>query len=407
MNIRSTTGKHRIVLGVTGSIAAYKSAELAREFIKRGHEVKVIMTDSAAKFISALTMQAVTGNPVATSLWEEESGNGIGHIQLADWAEVIVVAPATADFIAKMAYGFSESSLLATILASKAPLVVAPAMNVNMLTNSKTVRNIKALADSGAVIVEPEEGALACGWNGSGRLAEINEIALHVEKALSKKDMLGKHVVVTAGPTREALDPVRFLTNRSSGKMGAALACEAFKRGADVTLIHGPIEAPVPRAIKQIPISSASELYDRVIDTSDPNGSPADIVVMAAAVSDFRPANFSDEKIKKGTNLQSIPLKENPDILAALAKRRGAEKTPKLVGFAVETVRREELLPEVFRKLKSKGIDLMVGNLADDAFDKDTNKVLIVNHNGECVAEIDTQLKTEIAKRIFDQIAKL
>lgn len=396
--------RRNVVLAVTGSIAAYKAVELARLFVSRGYLVKVVMTEGAKEFITPLTFQAITGSAVMTSFWGGEAPgeyHGIEHISLADWAEVVVVAPATADTLAKMVMGAAENPLQATILATKAPVVVAPAMNVNMLTHPATVANLAALVARGVQIVQPEEGELACGWTGSGRLADPNEIFVAVRRALSVQDYAGKKVLISTGPTREAIDPVRFISNRSSGKMGAALAHEAYRRGAEVTVVHGPMRASLSRAIKTVPITSAQQMADSMFEL----WREADIVVMAAAVADFMPGQIRTEKIKHG-ELTRIELVENLDILATMGERRGEDSSPTLVGFAVETGELNYMLDELERKMMRKRADMIVGNLAEEAFDVDTNRVWMINKAGRR-EEVATTFKWRVANRVLDAILKL
>ena len=392
----------RIVLGVTGSIAAYKAAEIARYLMKRGCVVRVVMTDSAEKFISPLTFESITQQPVLRTFWEETQPGAIGHIALADWADAVVVAPASADFIAKAAFGFAESPLLAVLLATKAPVVMAPAMNVNMYEHPQTQENIDHLAARGVTFVEPDSGDLACGWKGRGRLAEASEIYFETRRALGPKDLLGQRVLISTGPTREAIDPVRYISNRSSGKMGIALAKEAYRRGAEVTVVYGPLSSTprLPRRVSKVSITSAAQMRDAVF--SQLSSSP-EIVIMAAAVADYRPASPASEKIKKSTNPSSIELAPNEDILLEVGERKGSSKRPFLVGFAVETGTVEELVAEVQRKLARKNADLMVGNLAQDSFDKDTNRVCIVRRSGT-YESLETARKSVVARRIFDAI---
>jgi phosphopantothenoylcysteine decarboxylase/phosphopantothenate--cysteine ligase len=392
----------RIVIGVTGSIAAYKAAEVARYFMKRRCVVRVVMSESAEKFISPLTFESITQQPVLRTFWEETQPGAIGHIALADWADAVVVAPASADFIAKAAFGFAESPLLAVLLATEAPVIMAPAMNVNMYEHPQTQENISSLAARGVAFVEPDSGDLACGWKGRGRLAEASEIYFETQRALGPKDLLGKRVVISTGPTREAIDPVRFISNRSSGKMGISLAKEAYRRGAQVTVVHGPLSSipRLPRLITKLPVTSAAQMREVIVAQV---GSSPDIVIMAAAVADYRPASPSTEKIKKATGPSSIDLAPNGDILLEVGERKGSSHRPFLVGFAVETGTAEELVAEVKRKLDRKNADLMVGNLAQDSFDKDTNRVCLVHRSGECES-IDTARKSAIARRIFDAI---
>lgn len=403
-----TAEKRKVLLGVSGSIAAYKSAELARLLVSRGYEVRVVMTPAAAEFITPLTLQSVTGHPVAQSFWEESSIKGIGHIHLADWADAMVIAPATADTIAKLAAGFAENSLLAMALATKAPLLVAPAMNVNMYEHPATQENIAVLRKRGVSFVDPEEGALACGWNGTGRLADPEEIFHNVRKVVSVQDLAGRRILITTGPTREPIDPVRFLSNRSSGKMGMALAREAFRRGAHVTLVHGPAQVKVPGAVECVPIATAEEMYERVMERMSGDGDLPDIVIMAAAVADFKPAHVVPTKIKKKGTVTPPPLEltATQDILLELGQKRGDGRKPVLVGFAVETGDLEELLAHVRDKLKRKNADMIVGNLAADAFDLDTNRVWLVDRNGR-QDEVATTFKGRVANRILDAVLRL
>ncbi|MBN8550054.1 MAG: bifunctional phosphopantothenoylcysteine decarboxylase/phosphopantothenate--cysteine ligase CoaBC [Deltaproteobacteria bacterium] len=398
--------RRRIVLGVTGSIAAYKAAELARILVSRGYEVRVVMTQSGMEFITPTTMQAVTGQPVVTDFWDKSEASGIGHIQLADWAEALVIAPATADVIAKLAMGFAESPLLAVALATKAPILVAPAMNMNMYSNPKTQENIEELRKRGVRFVDPEEGELACGWNGTGRLADPEEIFFHVRRILSPQDFAGKRVLITTGPTREALDPVRFITNRSSGKMGVALAREAFRRGAEVTLVHGPVHIKVPGPVKREEVTSTAEMRKAVMDHMESKSEMPDVVIMAAAVADYRPAEVADLKMKKSDKTPTIKLVENPDILHELGKSKVDEKKPILVGFAVETGEIEDLLNEARTKLKNKNADMIVGNFANEAFDLDTNRVWLVDKHGR-QEEVATTYKSRVANKILDTILTL
>lgn len=399
--------RRNVLLGVTGSIAAYKAVEFARLLVSRGYEVRVVMSSSAQKFVTPLTFQSVTGNPVVTDLWEPHSSDKIEHIEIADWADVFVIAPATADVIAKITYGHADSAILAAALATKAPLVMAPAMNVHMYEHPATNENIKLLKSRGVFFVDPEEGALACGWNGAGRLADIWDIFYHTRRALTRHDYLGKKVLVTTGPTREPLDPVRFISNRSSGKMGTAIAREAFCRGADVTVIHGPVsKLELPIAIDRISVNTAQEMHDAVIERAFDLEEKFDFVIMVSAVSDFKPVQTADTKIKKIQAISTIELTENPDILASLGSKRGSAKNPTLVGFAVETGDHDELMNELRRKLESKSIDLICGNLAQDAFDLDTNRVWLVHKNGK-QEEIASTFKWRVANKILDAALKV
>lgn len=397
----------RVLLGITGSIAAYKAPEMVRYLRKRGCQVRVVLSQSAAKLVSELALETVSGYPVTTEFWNEKDRGGIGHIALADWADVFLIAPATADTIAKLAWGYSDTPLHAIALATRAPIVIAPAMNVNMYEHVQTQENIEKLKGRGVIFCGPDNGLLACGWRGAGRLAPVEEIKLAVDKATTEQDLKGKRVLVTAGPTREMIDPVRFLSNRSSGKMGLAIAKEALCRGADVTLIHGPINLRVPDRIRAVPVVSAAEMAAAVksecsIDV--PERTP-DIVIMTAAVADYRPAEVAEQKIKKSKTGTSLDVLPNPDILASLGAARGERARPLLVGFAVETSPLNELKAEMQRKLKEKRIDLIVGNLASEAFEGSTNRVWIFGKDGsQC--EIPLTKKKMIAKGLFDIISE-
>ena len=402
----NTMEQRNVLLGVTGSIAAYKSAELARILVSRGYQVRVVMSNSAKEFISPLTMQSLTGNPVVTSFWDNPGDDTFGHIELADWADGIVIAPATADVIAKIAMGFAEDPMLASILVSRAPLLVAPAMNVNMYEHPKTQENLSLLKERGITVIEPEEGALACGWNGAGRLADVWDIFYHIGRILSPMDYRAKRVLVTTGPTREPIDPVRFISNRSSGKMGMAIAGEAFRRGADVRLIHGPISSKVPSGITSEAVLTAQQMNDAVMSHFQSEETAPDIIIMAAAVADYRISEPSDTKIKRNDSDLSINLVQNPDILKELGEKRADAKKPILVGFAVETGEIEDLLNEARRKLEHKDADMIVGNFAVDAFDLDTNHVWLIDRYGR-QEEVQTTFKSRVANKILDVVLKL
>jgi phosphopantothenoylcysteine decarboxylase/phosphopantothenate--cysteine ligase len=395
--------RRRIVLGVSGSIAAYKSAELVRLLIAAGFDVRCVMTSSAQQFITPLTLQTLSGNPVITQFWNEQE-LGIGHIELADWADLILIAPATADILMKLAQGAADTPLLAIALATKAPIMAAPAMNVHMYEHPATVENLRVLKARGVMQIHPEHGALACGWIGSGRLADLHEIVHYVHRALREQDFSGQRIVITTGATREAIDPVRFISNRSSGKMGMALAFEAFYRGADVTLIHGTIQPEISRVFKSIPVVSARDMEEALLPFLAPE--KADIVIMAAAVADYRPETLATKKIKRQGTAPQIPLIENRDILAELSRHRGSKESPLLIGFAVETGEDVEIVEEVRRKLVTKQVDMMVGNRASEALEQDTNRAWIVSRNGSH-EEIATMTKDRVAHRILNAVRKL
>lgn len=409
--------KRRVVLGITGSIAAYKGAELARYMITRGYSVRVVMSESACRFISPLTFEAITGHPVMTEFWNETQPGAISHIALADWAELLLVAPASADFIAKLTHGHADSPLLALALATKAPVLVAPAMNVNMYQHPQTQANLAQLRARGVQMVAPDSGALACGWEGQGRLPHHREIFFHVRRALTNHDFAGRRILITAGPTREAIDPVRYISNRSSGRMGMALAVEGFRRGAQVTLVHGPLGAQmkVPREVERVSVVTAEQMHAAVMGRVFPEAGgaalPYDIVIMAAAVADYRAEMARTTKQKKVAEPEPIAVRSNPDILFDLGERRvqllgESARNPLLVGFALETGEVEDLVLEVRRKLEHKKADLMVGNRAEEAFEGDTNRVWIINRSGR-EQEVATTYKSRIAVRIFDAIAGL
>ncbi|MCB0320329.1 MAG: bifunctional phosphopantothenoylcysteine decarboxylase/phosphopantothenate--cysteine ligase CoaBC, partial [Bdellovibrionales bacterium] len=289
--------KNNIVLGITGSIACYKAAELARRYVRDGFNVRVVFSTGAEQFITPMTFSAITNNEVMTS-FHQENGGGIGHIEIADWADAVVVAPASADFIAKYAHGIADNPLLAVLLATKSPVLLAPAMNVNMWEHPATQHNVEVLRSRGVQFNEPGEGQLACGWHGRGRMAEPWDIYHYTNRVLAKPDYSGKRILVVTGPTREQIDPVRFISNRSSGKMGVALAREAFRRGAEVTVIHGPVKVKLPSGVVRVPVVSAQDMHDATLAAAFPtDGQSPDIVIMAAAVSDFRPRDPSDVKL--------------------------------------------------------------------------------------------------------------
>ena len=392
-----------MVVGVAGGIAAYKAAELVRLFDKAGATVDVAMTPRAQHFITPMTFQALTRRPVFTDLFSLTDEEKIGHIQLADAADIVVIAPATADIIARMAAGMTDDAVTAIALATRAPVLLAPSMNVNMWNHALTQRNLATLRDvANYQIVAPGDGFLACGWTGPGRLAEPADIVEATAHVLSAQDLAGVKIVVTAGPTYEAIDPVRFVGNRSSGKMGAAIAAAAQRRGADVRLIFGPSGVAPPIGVQTSHVESAAQLQWAL----DNAVKDADVVVMTAAVADYRPAKVADQKIKRGTIGQKmqIDLVANPDLLAALgAKRKG--KTPLLVGFAAET---NDVLANAQAKLASKKCDLVVANDVAEpgsGFAVDTNHVQLVDASG--VTDVPPGPKAEVAHRILDRIVAM
>ena len=388
----------KILLGVGGGIAAYKAAELARLLMERGHDVEVVMTGAAQDFVRPLTFAALTGRKVHTDLFAIESA--IEHIAVAEEHDLLAIAPATADLMAKLAHGQADDFLSTLYLAFTGPVVVAPAMNVNMWEHPATQKNLETLRGRGHRVVGPAEGYLACGMTGLGRLAQPEAIADAIEREGGKRsDLEGETVLITAGPTQEPLDPVRYLSNRSSGKMGYALAAAAAARGADVVLISGPVQLAPPRGVKVIPVRTAVEMREQVFL----NLGPAGIVIKAAAVADFHLARVPDQKLKKTAARISIELDPTPDILAELGRKKGDRL---LIGFAAET---QNLQQEARRKLETKNCDMVVANLVggnDSGFESDENEVVLVLRTGEAIA-VSRASKREIADRIFDQLLKL
>ena len=388
----------KIVLGITGGIAAYKSAELTREFIKRGAFVRVIMTKNAAEFITPLTMQTLSGHPVFTDMYPITREFDMAHISLAEYADIIVIAPATANIIGKIASGIADDLLTTTVMATKAPVLICPAMNSNMYDNGIVKENIGKLSAQGYLFTEPGYGELACNAEGYGRLPEIIDIAEEVESVLTYKDLTGENILITAGPTREPFDPVRYITNYSSGKMGYALAIAGKRRGAGVTLISGPTSLPVPRGITFIPVSSAVEMRDAVMEHLE----TATVVIKAAAVADYRPSVRSDSKIKKQDGELVIRLERNPDIIAEIGKKKGNRI---LIGFAVET---ENLIENARAKLVDKNMDIIVANDVTKegaGFGYDTNIIKIMGIDGE-TEDMPLMSKMDAADRILDRIKK-
>jgi len=389
----------KIVLGVTGGIAAYKAAELAREFIRRGAAVHVIMTRNATEFITPLTFQTLTGNPVSVDTFQLTGEWEIGHISLAESASLVLLAPATANVIGKIAGGIADDLLTTTVMATRAPVLICPAMNVNMYSNPIVRENMEKLAAKGYRFVEAGYGELACKTEGYGRLACLEDIAEDAEDLLTAKDLGGQHILVTAGPTREAFDPVRFITNYSTGKMGYAVALAAKRRGAAVTLVSGPTSLPEPPGVRFVPVVSAREMRDAVMQ----NLKDATVVVKSAAVADYRPADFSDSKIKKTDRPLEFRLEKNPDIIREVGKVKGDRI---LVGFAVET---DRLVEYAAKKLREKNMDFIVANDITQpgaGFAAETNIVKILDREGgsEDLPRMD---KMDVAHRILDRVAEL
>lgn len=391
-------GKH-IVLGITGGIAAYKSAYLLRLLIKKGAEVQVVITPNGKEFITPATLSALSGKPVVSEFFSANTGEWHSHVDLGIWADLMVVAPATASTIGKMANGIADNMLVTTYLSAKEPVMVAPAMDLDMWLHPSTQRNVATLREDGVMIVEPGSGELASGLTGKGRMAEPEEIAEAVESFFASKESLaGKRVVVTAGPTYENIDPVRFIGNYSSGKMGFAIAEEFASRGAEVTLVAGPSRLSVSDSrIKRVDVTSAREMCVAALDAS---GS-ADYVVLAAAVADYAPAEVSDKKIKRENKDEvTLRLVRNPDIAAAIGERKNGQV---LVGFALET---ENEVENAVKKLKKKNLDWIVLNSLRDpeaGFMKDTNKITMLSADGETL-KFGAKSKAEVAKDIVDVV---
>ena len=388
----------KIILGVGGGIAAYKSAEIARLLMQEGHAVQAVMTSAAQEFISPLTFAALTGRKTLTDLFAMESA--VEHISVARENELMAIAPATADLIAKLAHGLADDFLTTLYLAFTGPVVVAPSMNSNMWLHPATQANLETLRRRGHRIVEPESGYLACGMTGPGRLAEPGAIVEAIEReSRTRRDLEGETVLITAGPTQEPLDPVRYISNRSSGKMGYALAEAAAARGARVILVSGPVHLAPPRGLEVIAVRTAAEMREKVFE----NLASASIVVKAAAVADFHLSKVPDQKVKKTAARISLELDPTPDILAELGRKKGDRL---LIGFAAET---QNLHQEARRKLESKNCDMVVGNLvggSETGFESEENEVVLALATGELIS-LPRAPKREIADRIFDEVLKL
>jgi phosphopantothenoylcysteine decarboxylase / phosphopantothenate---cysteine ligase len=395
----------RITLGVTGGVAAYKAAELVRRLQQDAFTVQVVMTRGAREFITPLTFAALTGQKVITDLFAEASGeanleSAIEHIAVAQRTDLLLIAPATADILAKFARGIADDFLTTLYLASTAPVVVAPAMNVNMWNHAVTQENVEMLRARGVKIVDPDEGYLACGMIGAGRLAGQAAIVAAVHEALhAVRDLAGEKVLVTAGPTRENVDPVRYLTNRSSGKMGYAVAEAAARRGAHVILVSGPTLLEAPAGVERIAVESAAEMHRAVLEKV----ADCSIAIFAAAVADYRPVEPNGQKIKRNNEHTTITLEPTPDILASVARNKGERF---IVGFAAET---DNVAENARNKLAAKNADLMVANdvTAEGAgFDHDTNVVTLFARDGRDLA-LPRMSKSEVAQRILDEVVRL
>lgn len=388
-----------ILFGVTGSIAVYKTAGWVHAMSKEEAVVNVIMTQSARRFVSSLTFEALSSGSVYTDMFGEGKGEAMAHISLSDECDVILLAPATAHTIARLANGLADDLLSTAILANTAPVILCPAMNSKMLNHPATQRNIEILKSFGYIIVDPDAGLLACGDEGAGRLPEWERVREVLLGMLSPKDLLGQSVLITAGPTREPLDPARYLSNRSSGKMGYALARTALRRGAEVILISGPVCLEPPSGVQLVTVATAREMLEAVRKYAP----SCSVIVKAAAVADFKPVTASDQKIKKGTTGNSLQLSLNTDILAELGRTR--KKGQVLVGFAAESTNHQA---EGMRKLKEKNVDLMVVNDIlgkDTGFDVDTNQVTLLTSEG--VEQLELLTKEETAHSIWDRVISM
>jgi phosphopantothenoylcysteine decarboxylase/phosphopantothenate--cysteine ligase len=388
------TGR-RVLLGITGGIAAYKAAELVRLLVKAGADVRVAMTEAATRFIGPTTLQALSGQPVWTDLWDPRVNDAMGHIELSRDRELILIAPASADFMAKLAHGLCDDLLSTLCVARRCPLMVAPAMNVEMWQNAATQRSAETLRADGVHVVGPASGGQACGEMGMGRMTEPADILADIQFFFQPKRLAGRRVLVTAGPTEEPIDPVRVITNTSSGKMGYAVARAAHEAGAEVTLISGPVSLPTPPGVARVDVRTAQEMFEAV--KKDAKG--ADIFIAVAAVADYRVRNPSAQKIKKANGHISLELEENPDILAWVA---GQPRPPFCVGFAAES---EDLAQNAKAKLARKKLPLIVGNLAQDALGRDDSAITLYDAEGE--HPLGRGPKLELARRLVEHVAAL
>ncbi len=390
--------KPNIVLGVTGGIACYKALELVRLLVQDSCNVRVVMTREATEFVAPLSFQTLSGAPVGTDLFSLTQESEIGHINLADSADVLVIAPATANVIAKLAAGIADDLLTTVVLATQAPLLVVPSMNVHMLAHPMVQANLAKLTSAGYRVMEAAAGYLACGYEGKGRLPEPPAIVEEVRRLLRPKDLSGEKIVVTAGPSREPLDPVRYISNRSSGKMGYALARAAARRGARVTLVSGPTALAAPEGVATVPVVTAEEMRAAVLAEFD----SATAVLMAAAVADYRPRSTSGRKMKRGDGNRRVELVPNPDIVAELTARKRRQV---VVGFAAET---ESLVENARQKLHRKNLDLVVANdvtQEGSGFDVDTNAVTLLDRDGT-VTPLPVMSKDAVADRICDWLLR-
>jgi phosphopantothenoylcysteine decarboxylase/phosphopantothenate--cysteine ligase len=385
-----------IVLGVTGGIAAYKAAELTRLLIKEGTKVRVVMTEAAQAFITPLTLQALSGEAVRSELFDPAHEAAMGHIELARWADLVLVAPATANLLAKLAHGRADDLLSTLCLATEAPIAVAPAMNQQMWQSDATKDNMKRLQARNVVILGPDSGDQACGETGPGRMLEPAAIVARIKNEFAPKRLENKRILITAGPTREPIDPVRYLSNRSSGKMGFSMATAALQAGAEVTLIAGPVSLEINKAVNRINVETAATMHTKVIENID----SCDIFIATAAVSDYRPEFMEAQKIKKDADQLTLSLTKNPDILADVA---GRSSKPFCVGFAAETQNLEHYARQ---KLISKNLDMIIANPVDNGrgFDQEDNTLHVFWKDGD--KAFATAPKTELARQLIHLIAE-
>ncbi|MGI6174925.1 MAG: bifunctional phosphopantothenoylcysteine decarboxylase/phosphopantothenate--cysteine ligase CoaBC [Christensenellales bacterium] len=393
------SGQRCVALGVSGSIAAYKAAELASALVKQEIAVDIVMTDNAARFITPLTFESITNRPVTYSMWQDKAQFEVEHISIAKRADLFLIVPATANVIGKYAHGVADDMLTTTLLATRAPVLIAPAMNTNMYLHEAVQLNMQTLRERGVLFVEPKVGRLACGDEGIGKLADVETI---LEAALGilypKKDLAGRRVLITAGPTREAIDPVRYISNRSSGKMGFALARAAQMRGAQVVLVSGPVNLKPPYGVELVRIESVQQMYDAVLSRFD----DCDMVIKAAAPADFTPLSVQTEKIKKKDGCRTLQLQDTPDILKSLGAKKQAQV---LIGFAAETQNVEGYAQQ---KLTDKRLDMIVANDVTKegaGFDTDTNIASVITKQG--IRHFERMPKEELAHRILDIVTEL
>lgn len=398
-SVAEASKQQTVVIGVTGGIACYKAVELVRLLVKGSFRVQVIMSRGAMEFVTPLTFQALSGNPVATETFNLTQESEIGHINLADSADLFVIAPATANVIGKIANGIADDLLTTVLMATQAPVLVAPAMNIHMYENPLLQENLRKLRRVGYHVMDPTEGFLACGYEGKGRLPDAENILEEIHRLLKEKDLKGEHFLITAGPNREPIDPVRYLSNRSSGKMGYALARAALRRGAEVTLVSGPTALKPPAGARVIAVTTAQEMRAAVLKEF----ARSTAVVMAAAVSDYHPVVTAGKKLKRGKEPIELRLEPNPDILKELGGEKGSKI---LVGFAAET---EDLIANAKTKLREKNLDMIVANNVvepNSGFDGDTNIATILDHAGG-VRSLPLMSKVDLADHIYDHFLAL